>query len=218
MADHPELFPAAIQQGYQLHDILPPSKKLPDLRLRRIKLTAPEAAGVVYVAPAFVMPYMTGYTEAVEKALFLRRFGVPFWGLTYVFGHDDAYWERLELRLGHNSLVGTTVKRADHLPTDVLADEKHTRLNGEKVYVATTVGAECVLGASLTIQADTEHLQEAYGHFKTEAQNVQADYQPTTVNTDGWREAHPERLAGAVSQDRRHPVLPARLSQHPRPV
>jgi len=67
-------------------------------------------------------------------------------------------WERLELRLGHNSLVGTTVKHADHLPADVLADEKHTRLNGDKVYVATTVGAECVLGASITAQADAEHL------------------------------------------------------------
>ena len=118
IADHPELFPEAIQQGYQLHGILPPSKKLPDLRLRRIKLTAPEAEGAVFsVAPAFVMPYMTGYTEAVEKALFLRRFGVPFWGLTYVFGHDDPYWERLELRLGHNSLVGTTVKHADQIIT-----------------------------------------------------------------------------------------------------
>ena len=53
---HPELFPAAIQQGYQLHGILPPSKKLPGLRLRRIQLTAPEAAGVVYsVAPSFVV-------------------------------------------------------------------------------------------------------------------------------------------------------------------
>ena len=66
-----------------MHDIRPSSKKLPDLHLRRIKLTAP---------------------EAVEKALFLRRFGVPFWGLTYVFGHDDPYWERLELRLGHNGV------------------------------------------------------------------------------------------------------------------
>ena len=34
--------------------------------------------------------------------------------------------------------------------------EKHTRLNGEKVYVATTVGSDCVLGASvaLRLQAD----------------------------------------------------------------
>jgi hypothetical protein len=120
IAQHPELFPTTIQYGYQLYDTLPSSKKLTDLRLRRIKVTTA------------VMPYMTGYTDEVEKDLFLRRFGVPFWGLTYVFGHDDMYWQRLELRLGHNILVGTTVKHADHLPTDVLADEKHTRLNGEK--------------------------------------------------------------------------------------
>ena len=188
IAEHPELFPAAIQQGYQLHDTLPPSQKLPRLRLRRIKLTAAAAGAAVFsVAPSFVMPYMTGYTEAIEKALFLRRFGVPFWGLTYVFGHDDLYWERLELRLGHNSLVGTTIKHAEHLPSDVLADEKHTRLNGDKAYVATTVGHECVLGASIATQADAKQLQEAYGHFQTEARNLCADYQPKTVNTDGWK-------------------------------
>ena len=33
---YPELFPAAMARGYQLHDILPVSKKLPDVRLRRI--------------------------------------------------------------------------------------------------------------------------------------------------------------------------------------
>ena len=133
IAQHPELFPTTIQYGYQLYDTLPSSKKLTDLRLRRIKVTTAEGKEEVFsVAPSFVMPYMTGYTDEVEKDLFLRRFGVPFWGLTYVFGHDDMYWQRLELRLGHNILVGTTVKHADHLPTDVLADEKHTRLNGEK--------------------------------------------------------------------------------------
>ena len=83
IAAHPELFPAAIQHGYYLHDILPPSQKLPGLRLRRIKLTAPEAAGAVYrVAPSFGLPSMTGYPETVEHAVFLRRLGVPFWGLT----------------------------------------------------------------------------------------------------------------------------------------
>lgn len=189
VAAHPELFPAAIQHGYHLHDILPPSRKLPGLRLRRIKLTASEAAGTVYsVAPSFVMPYLTGYTDEVEHAVFLHgKFGVPFWGLTRVFGHDDSYWERLTLRLGHNSLVGTTVKHAEHLPSDLLADEKHTWLNDQKGYAATTVGGDCVLGASLATQADADHLQEAYSHFKAEAHNVQADYQPTTVNTDGWQ-------------------------------
>jgi len=215
IAQHPELFPAAIQGGYQLHDMLPPSKKLADLRLRRIKITPAEGKSAVFsVAPSFVMPYMTGYTDDVEKALFLRRFNVPFWALTYVFGHDDMYWQRLELRVGHNSLVGTTVKHADHLPADVLADEKHTRLNGDKVYVATTVAAECVLGASVATQADAEQLEEAYGHFKTEAQNIRADYQPQTVNTDGCKGT--DGLAATLSNHHHHRLLSARLSQNPR--
>lgn len=36
IAAHPELFPAAIQHGYHLHSLLPPSRKLPGLRLRRM--------------------------------------------------------------------------------------------------------------------------------------------------------------------------------------
>jgi hypothetical protein len=124
----------------------------------------------------------------VAHALFLRgKFGVPYWGLTHVFGHNDLYWERLELRLGHNSIVGTTVKHADQLPQDVLADEKHTWLNGAVVYVATTVAADCILGASVALHADEADLTAAYQQFKTEAQTLKADYQPTTVNTDGWQ-------------------------------
>ena len=91
IGQYPELFPAAMAQGYQMHDILPVSKKLPALRLRRIRVTAPEQSGeaIFTIAPAFVLPYMVGYTDEVEKALFLRgKFGVPYWGLTYVFGHN----------------------------------------------------------------------------------------------------------------------------------
>ena len=34
--------------------------------------------------------------------------------------------------------------------------------------------------------AGVDDLQRAYGVFKTEAQDRRKDYQPTTVNTDGW--------------------------------
>jgi hypothetical protein len=189
VGQYPELFPQAMGAGYTLHDILPASQKMPNLRLRRIQVTCPENPNgeVFTIAPSFVLPYMTGYTDDVENALFLRgEFGVPYWGLTHVFGYTDMYWERLELGLGRNSLVGTTVKQPDHLPQDLLADEKHTRLNGATVYVATTVGADCVLGASMALQADEQNLTDAYQQFKTEAQNVKPDYQPATVNTDGW--------------------------------
>jgi hypothetical protein len=185
----PELFPEQITGGYHLYGFERRSVKMADVRLRRICLNEPDERGCVQVytiAPSFVMPYMVGYTDDIEKALFLRRFGVPFWGLTYVFGRDDMYWQRIVMSVGRNEIVGTTVKDPDKLPEHLLADEKHTRFNGEKAYIATTVAEDCVLGASLALAADEAQLTEAYGHFKQEAQHLDPDYQPQTVNTDGW--------------------------------
>jgi len=188
--EYPELFPAAIEQGYTLHDVLPASRKLPQVQLRRIRLKAASASGqaqVYTIASSDVLPYMVGLTDEVEKALFLRRFGVPFWALSYVFGRDDSYWYRLCTSFGRNDLVSTTLKSPDDLPEHLLADEKHVRFNGSKGYIATTVGQDCVLGAALALQADTPALTQAYGVFKTEAQTLKADYAPQTVNTDGWQ-------------------------------
>jgi hypothetical protein len=184
---YPELFPATTKQGYKLHDILPESKKMPGICLRRIALVVTEGdtKPVFTIRPSFVLPYMMGYTNNVEKALFLRQW-VPYWALTHAFGQDDKYWQRLNNRLGRNSVVGTTVKDPNKLPADLLSDEKHTRINGEKAYIATTVGVDCVLGASVSLSADDKNLKEAYGHFKTEARNVNPKYEPKTVNTDGW--------------------------------
>ncbi len=188
ISEFPELFPQKIVSGYTLHDILPSSKKMPEIRLRRIKLR--DAQEVFTIRPSFVMPYMTGYTDDVEKALFLRKWVVPYDALVYLFGRNENYWYRLENRFGRNSIVGTTVKDEDKLPKDLLADEKHTRFNGEKAYIATTVGQDVVLGSSVTLGADEDSLTEAYGHFKIEAQNVSPDYTPDTVNTDGWLSTH----------------------------
>ena len=118
-----------------MHDILPASVKLPDVRWRRIRLKERDEQGrgqVFTIGSSEVMPYMTGYTDEVEKALFLRRFSVPFWGLSYGFGRNDSYWYRLSTHLGHYELVDTTVKAADNLPDHLLADEKHIRFNGHK--------------------------------------------------------------------------------------
>lgn len=189
VASYPELFPQEISQGYRLHDVLPASTKMAEVQLRRIKLKVPNGAGkqqVLTIGSSEVMPYMTGLTTAVEKALFLRRFGVPFWGLTYVFGRDDDYWYRMVARFGQAEIVSTVVKDPDKLPKDLLADEKHVPFNGEKGYIATTVGGDCILGASLALAADEAALTQAYGYFKAEAQVIQPDYAPETVNTDGW--------------------------------
>ena len=157
IAQYPELFPADIKAGYRLHDLLPTSVKLPAVQLRRIRLYQDDAAGqaqVFTIAPSEVLPYMTGSTDEVEKALFLRRFGVPFWGLTYVFGRDDSYWERLSRSFGSYAIVGTTLKDPHKLPEHLLADEKHVHFNGQTAYIATTVAQDCLFGASLALNAD----------------------------------------------------------------
>ena len=190
IATYPELFPAEIAEGYELHDTLPASRKLPDVRFRRIKLKVRNSEGkqeVLTIASSAVMPYMTGLTDDVQKALFLRQFTVPFWALTHVFGRDDSYWYRMVAAFGRNEIVGTTVKDEDKLPQDLLADEKHVHFNGEKGYIATTVGGDCILGASLALDAGETALTEAYSTFEEEAHHIAPDYAPKTVNTDGWQ-------------------------------
>src|SRR5215471_17958186 len=93
---HPELFPARIDEGFVLHDKSWSLKQ--QLMLRRIELKA--TAGVFLVRPSFLLPYMVGRTEEVEKALYLRHWGVPFDALVYVFGRDAMYWYRAEIALG----------------------------------------------------------------------------------------------------------------------
>lgn len=181
---YPELFPDEMSEGYRLHDSRW-SRKLPQIRVRRIRLNR---SGAVYrVMPSFVLPYMTGYTATVEKALFLRRFGVPFWGLTYVFGRSDMYWYRIVEHLGRFDLLGTTVKTAEKLPEHLLADEKFTRLNGQAVYVATTVGEDVILGATVSLSVQTAELEQAYSEFNREVLRLNPDYVPQTLNLDGWR-------------------------------
>ena len=87
----PELFPRDFVHGYKLKDGRVSSKQ--DLPIRRIVLRD----GTAYsIRPSFLMPYMTARTEDVEGPLFLRKFGVPYWALTHVFGRDPMSWYRLE--------------------------------------------------------------------------------------------------------------------------
>ena len=194
-AQHPELFPQALAQGYTFHDRYPVRKQ--GCVVRRIKLKATQE--VFTLRPSFLMPYGIGRTEEVEKALFLRHWGVPFDSLAYVFGRDAMFWYRAWLSFGRPNLVGTTVKHATMMPQDLVADEKITWLAGTEVVVPTTVGGGCVLGISLTEQTASASLQAAYGEFVTEARAIFPRYRIRSVCTDGfqatrdaWRQLVPQ--------------------------
>lgn len=181
-AESPELFPPGMSE-YQLHGFDRPSRKLPGVRLR--KLVLPDGTSY-WLRPSFVLSFMAGTVDEVAYPLLLASFGVPAWLLTLIFGHSDMYWERLIERLGRHSLVGTTVGDPQRLPEHLAADEHHVDWCGAKGYVATTAAAGCLLGVALASAADEASLTAAYGEFAREARELQPDYAPKTVNTDGW--------------------------------
>src|SRR5216684_1010543 len=181
-AKHPELFPAGISEGFVLHDKSWSIKQ--QVMLRRIALKA--TAGVFLVRPSFLLPSMVGRTEAVEKALSLRHWGVPFDALVYVFGRDAMAWYRAEMALGRPAIVGRTVKQPEQLPAPVLADEKYTWALGQAVSVPTTVGGGGLLGAPVTDAASADALEAAYGACAQEACALAPTSSPKTVCTDGW--------------------------------
>lgn len=183
IADHPEIFPPGIEQGYQLTGHLPESKKLPGHQLRQLKLLS---GGTFTLRPSFLFTYMTGTVDKLEHPLLLLSLGVPCWVVTAIFKHNDMFWQRLLEQLGRNSLVGTTVRDPARLPQHLAADEHHADWAGKKGYVTMTAGGNCILGVAITRAADEEHLTEGYGQFAEEARRVDPHYAPKTVNTDGW--------------------------------
>lgn len=177
---YPQLFPDEIKKGYTMKDIFY-SKKL-RIAVRRIKI-----GGISYtIRPSFIMPYCTGLVNVVWKALFLRKFAVPFWAIALIFGKNPMYWFRLEQQLGRFPIVGTTVSDKEYLPEHLVADEKHTTLLGSKAYIACTAAKGCIVGVAITLDAGKKALQKAYSKFKEEAAAIDPNYSPKTVTTDKW--------------------------------
>ncbi len=193
-----------MNQGFCFHDWVFSVKQ--QLLMRRIKLK--ENGEVYQLRPDFVMPYMVGKTDEIEKPMYLRQFGLPFEALAYVFGRNAMYWYRIYLSLGRASIVGTTIKDHEKLPQHLVADEKHTWLGGKRVYLPTTVAEGCFLGVGLTETADGVALTEGYREFQTETRLLDPHYAPVTVNTDAW-DGTQSRLESPVPHGNTGVVFPS---------
>lgn len=97
------------------------------------------------------------------------------------------FWYRTCLAQGRPSLVGTTVKSPEALPEHLVADEKHTWLSGEPVYVTTTAASGCILGAAVSLATSAPELKAGYQEFADEAKELLPTYQPKSVCTDAWK-------------------------------
>jgi len=182
---YPDLFPQEIKNGYRLCGFIKASKKQ-SITVRRIEIKGMKK-GVYQIYPSFVMPYMTEKTEIAWKILLLKMYKSPDWVLALVFDKDEKHIQRMTSHLGNCSLVGSTVRGNSSVPKDLVADEKHSHLQGEKAYIATVSAKECILCAGVTSAADELELTKAYSVFATESKDLEPEYQAQTVNTDGWK-------------------------------
>ncbi|MBI1830730.1 MAG: hypothetical protein HYR84_04685, partial [Planctomycetes bacterium] len=74
-ADMPELFPEGFAEGFGQKD----SRRSKRMALRQWRVTSHHDGRHYSIRPSFVTPHMTARTADVEKGLFLRKFGVPYW-------------------------------------------------------------------------------------------------------------------------------------------
>ena len=191
---HPECFPPEFDSRFSFKDFKH-SKKM-NISIRRIRVGLGTDAHFWRVVPCDVMPYMVGRTLEVEKALFLRKFNVPYWGLEVVFGRSSNYFWRIERRMGMTSIAGCLTGRQGSdeageetggaLPEDICCDEKHAKYLGTKAYVAVTAGGGCVLGAELTEGADKDSLAQGYCVLKDEIAQAAPGHEIKSVNIDGY--------------------------------
>ena len=138
--------------------------------------------------PSFVLPDMRDkITDEITKGMLLRSHGVSLWLIVECFGKNESFWYCLTQSLSKNSIVGSTnYQPTAQVSENLSVDEKHIEIKGEKHYIATTVAQGCIMGAEIAEKADEEELTKSYGVFKDEATALNPDYQPKSINTDGW--------------------------------
>ncbi len=162
------------------------------------------------------MPYMTAHLENTSKFRCSSASSVvPFWALAY------AFWTQPNVLVSHAG-AGWAASASWEPPSAKVNCPRicwPTRTSSnprrpENLHIATTVANGCCLGAEPAETAGTDDLKVAYEVFKDGARDIDSDYQPKTVNTDGWaatRAAWKQQL----SEDRHHLVLLAWLAQGP---
>ena len=180
--NHPELFPRSLfEHSYQLDGFCRPSEKI-DIARRVIRIQHKD----YIIHPCFIMPYLRGNTVEVSKGLELRKYNVPYHVLARTKGRDAMYWYRAEMSLAQNSIVGTSIKFKRFLPAHIAIDEHHDSLCGQKIYIPTTVGHDCILGVGVCKSVSYESLKAVYRIYMNECKYVDETYCPQTVNTDGF--------------------------------
>lgn len=204
---NPELKPDWFDEGFTFHKIYH-SKKLP-FSVRQIRPRR-ESASIVTVQPSFLLPYFVMHTTLAQAILDLSLSGASYEAIIRslsALGEErqtritEEKISRIIRRLGRSNLVLSTVKQTENLSTALSVDEKHTKANAEKCYIAMAGTSAVLLGAALLPSCRSESLSHGYGLIAEEIAHLR-DYEVSSVTSDGFastqiaiREAFPDAIS-----------------------
>src|SRR5262245_29874004 len=158
--------------------------RLGGLTIWRIQCTRCKAGFTVL--PHFVLRSRQMRPEVARDALL-----APHAGLSVELGAGISQLSplalyRLVCAFGHQRLVTVLTRCELPLPTDVLADAKHSHCLTAKVYVPTIVRGRVIGQLGSTEDASTAAFAQSYGEFQRAASHQEPSYRVKGVRTDGF--------------------------------
>lgn len=158
--------------------------RLNDLIIWRIQCTHCKA--VFTVLPHFVLRYRKMHPEIAEKTLRAACGGLSLELCSVLFNVSAMSVYRMMCGIGRHCLV-TLISRCDiPLPPYLLADEKHAKCLGEKVYLPTIVTGRVIWHLGYVTDKSAAAFKGSYGKFRQSAQHLDPGYRVKGILTDGF--------------------------------
>src|SRR5712691_195440 len=158
--------------------------RLGSLTIWRMQCTAGKA--VFTVLPHFVLRYRRMSPDVARQALIATHGGLSLEWCAVIYPISPMALYRLLCAFGHHSVVMVLTRCGLPLPTDILADEKHSRCLTDKVYLPTMVSGRVIWHLGYSNSTSAAAFTESYSAYQRAALQHEPSYQVRGTLTDGF--------------------------------
>jgi len=158
--------------------------RLSGLTIWRIQCTRCKA--VFTVLPHFVLRSRQMRPEVARDALLATHGDLSLEWCAVICHISPMALYRLVCALGQQRVVTVLTRCGLSLPTDCLADEKHSRCLTANVYLPTIVSGRLIWHLGYTENASAAAFTQSYGEFQRAASQQEPAYRVRGILTDGF--------------------------------
>src|SRR5712692_7163422 len=158
--------------------------RLGGLTIWRMQCTTCKA--VFTVLPHFVMRYRRMSPDVARQALIATHGGLSLEWCAVICHISPMALYRVICAFGQHSVVMVLTRCGLPLPTDILADEKHSRCLTDKVYLPTMVRGRVIRHLGYSASKSAAAFTESYGEFQRAALRHEPSYRVRGALTDGF--------------------------------